>query len=84
MQIAGVRGRPMMLAGLKGWLQNNGNQLNCRAVGPRYRCVTPNGKDVGLVVLENGAAEADANASAEYRAAVSRAQSLHKGIWAQR
>jgi endonuclease YncB( thermonuclease family) len=72
-----------MLSGLKGWLSSNGNQLNCSAVGPRYRCVTPNGKDVAMVVLANGAAEVDAGAPPEYRNAQNQARMMHKGIWAQ-
>jgi hypothetical protein len=80
-QLAGVRGRAMMLTGLRGWIANNGNQLNCRAVGPRYRCSTPNGKDVGQIVLANGAGEADANAPPEYRSAETQARLGHKGIW---
>lgn len=80
-QIAGVRGGPTMVNGLKGWLNANGNALICRAAGARYRCLTPNGKDVGLVVLENGAGETDASASVEYRSAENQAKAAHKGIW---
>jgi len=83
-QIAGIRGRPVMLAGLKNWIAGNGGQLTCRPVGPKFRCATPNNKDVGLIVLANGAAELDAGAPPEYRQAQLQAQANHKGIWAQR
>jgi len=83
-QIAGIRGRAMMLAGLKNWIAANGGQLSCRPVGPKYRCATPNNKDVGLIVLANGAAEVDAGAPPEYRQAELQAQANHKGIWGQR
>lgn len=82
-QIAGIRGGAVMLAGLKNWIAGNGGQLNCRPVGPKYRCATSNNKDVGLVVLANGAAEVDAGAPPEYRQAQLQAQSSHKGIWGQ-
>jgi len=83
-QLAGVRGRAVLLTGLRGWLANNGNQLNCHAVGSRYRCSTPNGRDVGQIVLANGAGEVDANAPPEYRAAETQARLAHKGIWSGR
>lgn len=83
-QIAGIRGRVLMLAGLKNWIAGNGGQLNCRAVGAKYRCATANNKDVGLIVLANGAAEVDAGAPPEYRQAELQAQANHKGIWGQR
>ncbi len=83
-QLAGIRGRPVMLNGLKAWIQSNGGRLACRAVGSKYHCVTPTNKDVGMVVLANGAGEVDAGAPPAYRQVETQAQMSHKGIWAQR
>ena len=83
-QLAGIRGRPVMLSGLKAWIQSNGGKLTCRAVGPKYQCLTATNKDVGMVVLANGAGEVDAGAPPQYRQIQTQAQMGHKGIWAQR
>ena len=73
-----------MVGALQGWIVKNGSALSCRAIGARYRCSTSSGKDVGQVVLQNGAGEADADAPADYRAAEAQARSGRRGIWAQR
>lgn len=83
-QLAGLRGTPSLAAPFRRWLQGHGGQLSCRAVAGRYQCNTPNGLDVGRVLLLNGAAECDAGAPAEYQLAQQQARQARRGLWAQR
>ena len=83
-QLAGLRGTPSLAAPFRRWIQGHGGQLSCHALAGRYQCTTPNGLDVGRVLLLNGAAECDAGAPAEYQLAQQQARQARRGLWAQR
>jgi hypothetical protein len=81
-QLAGVEGvGGPVTQGLSHYLQSQGNHLSCTPVGGRFRCVTDAGKDLGLLVLLNGAGRATADAPREYHAAENQARANNQGIW---
>lgn len=81
-QLAGVVGSGgASTAGLQHYLQAQGNHLSCQAVGARYRCLTDAGKDLGLLVLMNGAGRASSDAPAAYQEAEAQARAAGKGLW---
>ncbi|HUA87985.1 MAG TPA: hypothetical protein VL994_01040 [Steroidobacteraceae bacterium] len=87
-----VGGQPVQLAGVVGvsgpvtqglahYLQTQGNHLSCTPLGTRYRCLTDAGKDVGLIVVLNGAGRAAPDAPHEYQAAENQARANGQGLW---
>jgi endonuclease YncB( thermonuclease family) len=46
------------------------------------RCQRPDGSDIGLMLLRQGWARADAEASHEYQAAEAKARAESRGLWA--
>lgn len=77
--VDGVAGPPA--ASLARWLRENGNQVTCTPVGPRHRCMTMTGKDVGQVVVLNGVGKASADAPPVYQQAEAQAKAAGKGVW---
>jgi endonuclease YncB( thermonuclease family) len=80
-RLAGVSGEPAMAAGLRGWLQSQGNQVRCTPTGQAYTCTTPGDLDVGRIVVFNGAGRAAADASQDYLDAEAQARSRGVGVW---
>lgn len=81
-QLAGVEGvSGPVTQGLTRYLQSQGNHLTCTPLGGRFRCLTDAGKDVGLLVLLNGAGRASADAPREYHAAENQARANNQGVW---
>jgi endonuclease YncB( thermonuclease family) len=83
-RLEGLLGSQAMAAPLRQWLARQGGRLRCRLLAAGYRCLTPAGQDVGLVVILVGAAECAAGAPSEYRMAQMQARQARRGLWARR
>jgi endonuclease YncB( thermonuclease family) len=77
-----LQGTANMNAAFSRWLESHGNRLSCRALGARYQCATPQGLDVGGVLIINGAAACTPDAPAQYQAAQLQARQARRGMWA--
>ena len=81
-ELFGVIGEPSpYVEALSGWLNSNGNRLDCKPEGGKFRCFTPGKVDVGGVVIFNGAGKAAPDAPQEYRNAEAQAKAGMKGVW---
>jgi endonuclease YncB( thermonuclease family) len=81
-ELFGVIGEPApYVDALSGWLNANGNRVECKPEGGKYRCFTPGKVDVGNAVIFNGAGKAAPDAPPEYVAAEQKAQAQRRGVW---
>jgi len=90
-----IDGRAILLAGINGvggaplnsfkdYVTENGGIVTCLPAnaGPyTYTCRLPDGTDLAMTALVNGAARLGDGASAEYRAQEASARANHRGIW---
>jgi hypothetical protein len=71
-----------MRKGLAAWVSHLGNSLICTSsTDGTFQCLTPQGVDVALGAIFNGAGRATADASQAYHDAELKAQAAHRGIW---
>jgi endonuclease YncB( thermonuclease family) len=79
----GIIGLPGEAAqGMQDYLASNGNRLTCAAkTSSDYVCLLPDGKDVAVVALMNGAARAKEDAPASYLEQEEAAQAARRGLW---
>jgi len=69
--------------GLKGYIAAAGDRLTCEPhASAGYVCVLPDGTDVAMVALINGAAQTAADAPEIYAKEQTEAQSARRGVWA--
>ncbi|HEY1932443.1 MAG TPA: hypothetical protein VGG99_10555 [Acetobacteraceae bacterium] len=87
----GIRGYPGVWAErLKSYIAGAGDRVTCQpqtAAGQApasdsFLCLLPNGLDVALLALANGAAEATDDAPSAYRDQEESARASHLGVWA--
>jgi endonuclease YncB( thermonuclease family) len=79
--IMGVGGPPAQ--GLKSYIAGSGDKLICQAKATAdYTCALPDGTDVAMVALVNGAAQTRPDAPAAYHDQEAAAQTARRGIWA--
>ncbi len=78
----GITALPDPSGGLQRYLRAQGDQVTCDPQGAGYACVMPDGTDVALVSLANGAARATADAPEGYRQQEAAAQAARRGAWA--
>ena len=78
----GIVALPDPSGGLQRYLRAQGDEVACDVQGSGYACVLPDGTDVALVSLANGAARATPDAPASYREQEAAAQAARRGVWA--
>ena len=78
----GIVALPDPSGGLQRYLRAQGDEVACDVQGAGYACVLPDGTDVALVSLANGAARATADAPKSYREQEAAAQAARRGVWA--
>ena len=78
----GITALPDPSSGLQRYLRAQGDQVTCDPQGAGYACALPDGTDVALVSLANGAARATADAPEAYRQQEAAAQAARRGAWA--
>jgi endonuclease YncB( thermonuclease family) len=68
--------------GLKAFIAGTGDSLTCTPqTAAEYTCLLPNGTDIAMVALVNGAAQTRTDASDAYRQQETAAQAARRGIW---
>jgi endonuclease YncB( thermonuclease family) len=82
-RLSGIEGTGGALAdGLQQFISASGGQVACKPGDPgRYVCLLPNGLDLALAALVNGAARAEDGAPEAYRLQQAEARHAHRGIW---
>ena len=81
--LAGIRGtNGPIVDGLRRWFASQGNHLTCTAAGAHYISATPNGRDIGPVILGVGAGQAAEDAPPSYRSIEAQARAAGRGVWA--
>jgi len=78
----GILALPDPSGGLQRYLRAQGDQVECDVQGAGFACALPDGTDVALVSLANGAARATADAPEAYRQQEAAAQAARRGAWA--
>lgn len=94
-----IAGRRVSLAGLvpvphpgalgaaRAYLQNNGSNVNCRAIGPNTEAMEctliGRGTDIGEVFVLSGFATVTSNAPTKIRQAEAQARQSRTGVWGQ-
>ncbi len=79
--LGGILALPDPSGGLQRYLRAQGDQVECDVQGAGFACALPDGTDVALVSLANGAARATADAPEAYRQQEAAAQAARLGAW---